>query len=123
LPPGGAGLFERTEPVGRGRRVGRAHARHGQVERLIFESGRGALLGQERADLADRGGVRLGRLAGGVGVQVRHRAVPPGGPAHRRLRRPVSADPHRDPRPLDRRRQERHVVDDHVVAAECDRLS
>jgi hypothetical protein len=116
-------LFERTEQVGRGRRVGRARARHGQVERLGFESGRGAVLAQERTDLTDRGGVRLGRLAAGVGVQDRRRAVPPGGPAHRRLRGPVSAHPHRDPRPLHRRRQERHVVDDHVVAAEGDRLS
>jgi hypothetical protein len=123
LPPGGAGLFERTEQVGRGRRIGRARALHGQVERLGFESGRYALLGQERADLADRGGVRLRRPAAVAGGQDRRRAVPPGGPAHRRPSRPAAAYPHRDPRPLHGRRQERYVVDDNVVAAEGDRLS
>ena len=74
-------------------------------------------------NLADGRRVRLPRPPV---VAVRHqrdRAVPARRAAHRTPGRPQAADPHRHPRALHRGRQERDVVDDHVLAPEGHRLA
>jgi hypothetical protein len=74
-------------------------------------------------NLAHRRRVRLDRRPAVTGQQEGHRAVPAGRTPHRRLRRPLAADPHRHPGALYGRRQEHDVVEDHVLAAEGYRLA
>ena len=117
-PPGRPGLRERTHQVRRGGRGGRAHAGHDQVERFAVAAGPGPLVVQEPVDLAYGRGVGLQGLTPVARQHDRHRAVPAGCAPHRRPGRPLPADPDRDPRPLHGSGQERHVLDDHVLAAE-----
>ena len=121
-PPGRARLAERSRQVRRGGRAVRGGTRHDQVEWLLVEPGGRAAPGQEGAYLADGRGIRLGRRPAVVGQQDRRRAVPPGGTAHRPTGRPDATDPYRYPRALHWRRQEHHILDAHVVAAEGHRL-
>ena len=109
--------------VRRSGRGGRAHAGYDQVERLAVAADLGPLVGQESVDFAHRRGVRLQGLTPVAGQHDRHRAVPAGRAPHRRSGRPLPADPHWDPRPLNGSGQELDVLDDHVLAAEGDRLA
>jgi len=122
-PPGRPGLRERTHQVRRSGRGGWAHAGYDQVERLAVAADLGPLVGQESVDFAHRRGVRLQGLTPVAGQHDRHRAVPAGRAPHRRSGRPLPADPHWDPRPLNGSGQELDVLDDHVLAAEGDRLA
>ena len=121
-PPGRTRLAERSCQVRRGGRAGRGGTGHDQVEWLLVESGGHAAPGQEGAYFADGRGIRLGRRPAVAGQQDRRRAVPTGGTAHRPPGRPDATDPYRYPRALNWRRQEHHILDAHVVAAERHRL-
>ena len=121
-PPGRTRLAERSRQIRRGGRAGRGGTRHDQVEWLLAEPGGHAAPGQEGAYLADGRGIRLGRRPAVVGQQDRRRAVPTGGTAHRPPGRPDATDPYRYPRALNWRRQEHHILDAHVVAADGHRL-
>jgi hypothetical protein len=121
-PPGRPGLRERPDQVPGGGRLGRARAGHDEVERFGAEPGFGAAVRYELVNLADRRGVGLPRLSPVV-PQQRNRTVPARRAAHRPAGGPLTAHPHRHPGPLHGRRQEYHVVDDHVLAPERHRLA
>jgi hypothetical protein len=122
VPPGRARLFQRSREIRGGGRAGRARAGDDQVKRHPVQAGFGPLAVNVGVNLAHRRLVGLLLPAVGPGDQDRRRAVPAGRAAHRRPGGPLAADPHRYPRPLHGGRQERHVLDDHVLAVEGHRL-
>jgi hypothetical protein len=105
VPPGGAGLSQRTDQVGGGR--GLARAADNDVERPVY------LVAAVSRDVVDEIAHLVGRwgLAVPRGLEQRHRTVPLGRAAHRSAVGPVAGDPHRRSGALDGCRQQCSLTD------------